>query len=122
MVIFYFLGVGPPCCSILCQFWLCEEAQCVYLCRHLGSLSHWLILVCALTSDQDRSLGVSDDALTNGTTWPGLIFYFYFLEERCELSLKLVRFEIPFRHPSGDVKWAVDYKSEVPGEISGKGV
>ena len=37
MLIFYFLGVGPPCCSILCQFWLCEEAQCVYLRRHLGS-------------------------------------------------------------------------------------
>ena len=35
--IFYFLGVSPPCCSILCQFWLCEEAQCVYLRRHLGS-------------------------------------------------------------------------------------
>ena len=38
MFIFYFLGVGPPCCSILCQFWLCEEAQCVHLPRHLGSL------------------------------------------------------------------------------------
>ena len=38
MIIFCFLGVGPPCCSILCQFWLCEEAQCVYLRRHLGSL------------------------------------------------------------------------------------
>ena len=37
MFIFYFLGVGPPCLSILCQFWLCEEAQCVYLRRHLGS-------------------------------------------------------------------------------------
>ena len=37
MFIFYFLGVGPPCPSILCQFWLCEEAQCVYLRRHLGS-------------------------------------------------------------------------------------
>ena len=37
MFIFFFLGVGPPCCSILCQFWLCEEAQCVYLCRLLGS-------------------------------------------------------------------------------------
>ena len=37
--IFYFLGVSPPCCSILCQFWLCEEAQCVYLRRHLGSPS-----------------------------------------------------------------------------------
>ena len=35
--IFYFLGVSPPCSSILCQFWLCEEAQCVHLCRHLGS-------------------------------------------------------------------------------------
>ena len=29
MFIFYFLGVGLPCCSIFCQFWLCEEAQCV---------------------------------------------------------------------------------------------
>ena len=38
MFIFYFLGVGPPCLSILCQFWLCEEAQCVYLRLHLGSL------------------------------------------------------------------------------------
>ena len=34
----YFLGVGPPCRSIFCQFWLCEEAQCVHLRRHLGSL------------------------------------------------------------------------------------
>ena len=40
MFIFYFLGVGLPCRSILCQFWLCEEAQCVYLCRHLGSHHH----------------------------------------------------------------------------------
>ena len=39
MIIFCFLGVGPHCCSILCQFWLCEEAQCVYLRRHLGSPS-----------------------------------------------------------------------------------
>ena len=37
MFLFYFLGVGPPCCLILCQFWLCEEAQCVYLRCHLGS-------------------------------------------------------------------------------------
>ena len=36
---FYFLGVGLPCRSIFCQFWLCEEAQCVYLHRHLGSPS-----------------------------------------------------------------------------------
>ena len=43
MFIFYFLGVGPPCCSILCQFWLCEEAQCVYLRRHLGS-PEWILL------------------------------------------------------------------------------
>ena len=27
----------PPCRSIFCQFWLCEEAQCVYLRCHLGS-------------------------------------------------------------------------------------
>ena len=37
MFIFYFLGVGLPCRSIFCQFWLCEEAQCVYLSHHLGS-------------------------------------------------------------------------------------
>ena len=35
--LFYLLGVGLPCCLIFCQFWLCEEAQCVYLCHHLGS-------------------------------------------------------------------------------------
>ena len=39
MFIFYFLGVGLPCPSILCQFWLCEEVLCVYLPRHLGSSS-----------------------------------------------------------------------------------
>ena len=37
MFILYFLGVGPPCRSIFCQFWFCEEAQCVYLRRRLGS-------------------------------------------------------------------------------------
>ena len=46
MFLFYLLGVGLPCRSIFCQFWLCEEAQCVYLRRHLGSLiTH--ILNCA---------------------------------------------------------------------------
>ena len=39
MFLFYLLGVGLPCHSIFCQFCLCEEAQCVYLRRHLGSLS-----------------------------------------------------------------------------------
>ena len=37
MFLFYLLGVGLPCHSIFCQFWLCKEAQCVYLRRHLGS-------------------------------------------------------------------------------------
>ena len=37
MFFFYLLGVGLPCPSIFCQFWLCEEVQCVYLRRHLGS-------------------------------------------------------------------------------------
>ena len=49
MFLFYLLGVGLPCHSIFCQFWLffvfklllsffwlCEEAQCVFLCLHLG--------------------------------------------------------------------------------------
>ena len=30
MFLFYLLGVGLTCHSIFCQFWLCEEAQCVY--------------------------------------------------------------------------------------------
>ena len=44
-VSFYLLGVGLPCCSIFCQFLLCEEAQCVYLCRHLGSPQIRTILI-----------------------------------------------------------------------------
>ena len=51
---FFFISlvVGLPCGSIFCQFWLffvfklllsffwlCEEAQCVYLCLHLG----WMV-------------------------------------------------------------------------------
>ena len=35
MFLFYLLGVGLACHSIFCQFWLCEEAQCVYLRCHL---------------------------------------------------------------------------------------
>ena len=38
MFLFYLLGVGLPCLSIFCQFWLCKEAQTVYLRCHLGSL------------------------------------------------------------------------------------
>ena len=41
MFIFYLFGVGLPCRWIFCQFWLCEEAQCVYLRRHLGSLQRF---------------------------------------------------------------------------------
>ena len=36
MFLFYLLGVRLPCCSIFCQFWLCEEAQCVYQRLNLG--------------------------------------------------------------------------------------
>ena len=46
-VSFYLLGVGLLWRSIFCQFWLCEEAQCVYLCHHLGS-PHVLILLFSL--------------------------------------------------------------------------
>ena len=42
MFLFYLLGVGLPCRWIFYQFWLCEEAQCVYLHRHLGSPKHTL--------------------------------------------------------------------------------
>ena len=37
MFLFYLLGVGLPCHSIFCQFWLCEEVQCPSW-FHLGSL------------------------------------------------------------------------------------
>ena len=46
---FYFLGVGLPCHSIFCQFWLCEEAQCVYLRRHLGSPINSLLTLYSFT-------------------------------------------------------------------------
>ena len=55
MFIFYFLGVCPPCRSIFCQFWLCEEAQCVSLRCHLGSL-YWLFKVLTLLI---REYGIS---------------------------------------------------------------
>ena len=42
MFVFYLLGVGLPCRSIFCQFWLWAEVQCVYLCSHLGSPPHLL--------------------------------------------------------------------------------
>ena len=38
MFLFYLFVVRLPCRSIFCQFWLCEEAQCVYLRTHFGSL------------------------------------------------------------------------------------
>ena len=44
MFLFYLFGVGLPCGSIFCQFWLCEEAQCVYLRLHLGSPAEVLFL------------------------------------------------------------------------------
>ena len=52
MFIFYFLDVGLPYRLIFCLFWLCEEAQCVYLRRHLDSPSTFFSitdnLLCAL--------------------------------------------------------------------------
>ena len=39
--LFISLVVGLPChLMIFCQIRLCEEAQCVYLCLHLGSRFH----------------------------------------------------------------------------------
>ena len=53
MFLFYLPGVGLPCHSIFCQFWLCEEAQCVYLCRHLDSLLLLLIIIIRLEIDSE---------------------------------------------------------------------
>ena len=44
---FISLVVPLPCCSILCQFWLCEEAQCVHLHCHPGSLI-WFLHICVV--------------------------------------------------------------------------
>ena len=57
MFLFYLLCVGLPCRSIFCQIWLCEEAQCVYLCRHLGSPSIMIIFYWACS--HPRPLWVS---------------------------------------------------------------
>ena len=54
MFIFYFLGVGLPCRSIFCQFWLCEEAQCVYLRLHLGSLPSFYLLKFEIIADSQE--------------------------------------------------------------------
>ena len=58
MFLFISLVVGLPYSSIFCQFWLffvfklllsffwfCNEAQCVYLCLHLGWKPNFLIVV-----------------------------------------------------------------------------
>ena len=55
---FICLVIGLPCSLIFCQFWLffvfklllsffwfCNEAQCVYLCLHLGWKPNFLIVV-----------------------------------------------------------------------------
>ena len=55
MFIFYFLGVRLPCHSIFCQFWLCEEAQCVYLRRHLGSVLPWLLKLEIVTLAREKN-------------------------------------------------------------------
>ena len=50
MFLFDRLVVRLPCRSILCQFWLCEEAQCVYLRHHLGSRYCASLIVAKLVS------------------------------------------------------------------------
>ena len=54
MFLFYLLGVRPSCCLIFCQFWLCEEVQCVYLRHHLGSLNPLICLSFCLSSPQPQ--------------------------------------------------------------------
>ena len=68
MFIFYLLGVGLPCLSIFCQFWLCEEAQCVYLRRHLGSPPTKIFLKKKkyLTQEARAYNGVKTLSLVNG--------------------------------------------------------
>ena len=52
MFILYLLGVRPPCRWIFCQFWLCEQAQCVYLRRHLGSPENFLLTLFEAMKDE----------------------------------------------------------------------
>ena len=67
MFIFYVLAVGLPCRSIFCQFWLCEEAQCVYLRRRLGSPEIFFIT----STLPQHCLGTKDKGLSRLTvfTW-----------------------------------------------------
>ena len=53
---FYLLGVGLPCHSIFCQFQLWEEAQCVYLRLHLGSLKSRVFNICQLKHKDGKRL------------------------------------------------------------------
>ena len=67
-VFFNSLGVGLPYSSIFCQFWsflvfklllsffwLCEEAQCVYLCFHLGRKSSSQFFKCCWVEVEQSS-------------------------------------------------------------------
>ena len=78
MFILYFLGVGPPCCSIFCQFWLCKEVQCVYLHRHLGSP---LILIWfKLLSVKNQICYFKSKAKYKNSSWKGRSMYWKVIE------------------------------------------
>ena len=62
MFLFYLLGVGLPCPLIFCQFWLCKEAQCIYLRHHLGSHSILLFFESQILEPSDHSDSQIEDA------------------------------------------------------------
>ena len=66
MFIFYLLGVGLPCRLIFCQFWLCEEAQCVYLRCHLGSKSRERVFRNNYKGHMDKTKGGGVEAGKGG--------------------------------------------------------
>ena len=55
MFLFYLLGFRLPSSLIFCQFWLCEEVQCIYLRLHLGSLSESFLVWGILNQSWKRS-------------------------------------------------------------------
>ena len=70
--------------NLLSFFWLCEEAQCIYLCFHLGQKSLYYFLYCQITKSKDllllnRDEGFASFELTVCTTLDHLILVVHVL-------------------------------------------
>ena len=102
-VCFFFISlvVGLPYSLIFCQFWLffvfkllsffwfCEEAQCVYLCPHLGRKSDVTFLeYCSITC-------ISRPGARGSMPWPPPSWQMLFLQSCSSGSIKTLRAPFP---------------------------